>query len=186
MRRVPYDDRLLKAYNNNYIELGLVSSDSISHEKTMKLKNILKPREDGQPVRCVLVEGAPGIGKSTLAWEVCHKWKELDSVKQYKLVVLVDLKQRRAQEATSLSDLFIPCENINLEEVISGIGNGEGVLIILDGFDELSNHQQQEGSVYSKLIKHEELLPEATVIITNRPSVSANLYLQKYAIDRQL
>ena len=186
MRRVPYDDRLLKTYNKNYIELGLVSSDSTSHEKNMKLKDILKPREDGKPVRCVLVEGAPGIGKSTLAWEVCHKWEELDSVKQYKLVVLVDLKQKRAQKATCLSDLFIPFENINLKEVISEIGNGEGVLIILDGFDELPDYQQQEGSVYTKLIKHKELLPGATVIITNRPSVSANIYLQKYAMDRQL
>ena len=148
------------------------------------LKNILK--SECQPGRRVVIEGEPGIGKSTLAWEVCHKWEELDSVKQYKLVVLVDLKQKRAQKATCLSDLFIPFENINLKEVISEIGNGEGVLIILDGFDELPNHQQQEGSVYTKLIKHKELLPEATVIITNHPSVSANLYLQKYAMDRQL
>ena len=188
-REVSYDDRLLKIYTKHYIELGLVSSDSISNKKTkeiIKLKDILKPREDGKPVRCVLVEGAPGIGKSTLAWEVCHKWEELDSVKQYKLVVLVDLKQKRAQEATCLSDLFIPFANINLEEVIAEIGNGEGVLIILDGFNRLPYHQQQEGSVYTKLIEHKELLPEATVIITNNPSVSANLYFQKYAIDRHL
>ena len=24
--------------------------------------------------RCVLVEGAPGIGKSTLAWMMCREW----------------------------------------------------------------------------------------------------------------
>ena len=50
---------------------------------------ILMNTEEGRAVRCVLVEGAPGVGKSTLAWEVCHKWEELETVKQYELVVLV-------------------------------------------------------------------------------------------------
>ena len=66
----------------------------------IELKHILKPREDGTPVCCVLVEGAPGIGKSTLAWEVCHKWEELESVKQYELVVLVRLTMLEGEEGS--------------------------------------------------------------------------------------
>ena len=58
---------------------------------------------------------------------------------------------------------------------LAAIGDGEGVLIILDGFDELPREQREKGSVYIDLIKREELLPEATVLITSRPSVSAYL-----------
>ena len=61
---------------------------------------------------------------------------------------------------------------------------GDGVLIILEGFDELPDEQRKKGSVYIDLIEHKELLLEATVIITSRPSVSA--YFKKYPIDRQL
>ena len=132
------------------------------------------------------MEGAPGIGKSTLAWEVCHKWEELESVKQYELVVLVRLREKKAQEARCLGDL-LPCDaTTNMKELLAAIGEGEGMLIVCDGFDELPREQQQEGSVYIDLLKG-RLLSEATVIVTSRPSVSACLWsLCQHNIDRHL
>ena len=56
----------------------------------------------------------------------------------------------------------------------------------LDGFDELPREQRQKESVYIQLIKGREL-PEATIIITSRPSVSADLRkLCRHNIDRRL
>ena len=55
-----------------------------------------------------------------------------------------------------------------------------------DGFDELPREQRQEGSVYIDLLKG-KLLPEATIIVTSRPSVSADLWrLCQHDIDRHL
>ena len=204
---LPDDDKLLTTASKHYIELAVISkkgitrkqadeftrkslhglSEEILHEKApIALDHILKPREDGRPVRCVLVEGAPGIGKSTLAWEVCHKWEELESVKQYELVVLVRLREKKAQEARCLGDL-LPCDaTTNMKELLAAIGEGEGMLIVCDGFDELPREQRQEGSVYIKLLKG-MLLAEATIIVTSRPSVSADLWsLCQHNIDRHL
>ena len=154
---------------------------------TIALEDILKP-EEGRAVRCVLIEGAPGVGKSTLAWEVCHKWEELETVKQYELVVLVRLREKRAQEACYLRDLLPFPSEISMEGLIEAIeeGGGKGMLVICDGFDELPQEQRQEGSIYIELIKG-RVLPEATVIVTSRPSVSADLWsqCQRY-IDRHL
>ena len=132
------------------------------------------------------MEGAPGIGKSTLAWEVCHKWEELESVKQYELVVLVRLREKKAQEAHCLEDL-LPCDaTTNMKELLAAIGRGNRVLIVCDGFDELPREQRQEGSVYIDLVKG-RLIPEATIIVTSRPLVSAEFWrLCQHNIDRHL
>ena len=204
---LPDDDKLLTTASKHYIELAVISKEGITRkqadeftrkslhglteeilrEKTpIALDHILEPREDGRPVRCVLVEGAPGIGKSTLAWEVCHKWEELESVKQYELVVLVRLRDKKAQEARCLEDL-LPCDaTTNMEELLAAIGEGGGLLIVCDGFDELPREQRQEGSVYIDLLKG-RLLAEVTIIVTSRPSVSAELWrLCQHNIDRHL
>ena len=204
---LPDDDKLLTTASKHYIELAVISKEGITRKQAdeftrkslhglteeilrekapIALDHILKPREDGTPVRCVLVEGAPGIGKSTLVWEVCHKWEELESVKQYELVVLVRLREKKAQEAHCLGDL-LPCDaTTNMKELLAAIGEGEGMLIVCDGFDELPREQRQEGSVYIDLLKG-KLLPEATIIVTSRPSVSADLWrLGQFNIHRHL
>ena len=204
---LPDDDKLLTTASKRYIELAVISKEGITsmqadeftkkslHGLTeeilckkapIELKHILKPREGGTPVRCVLVEGAPGIGKSTLVWEVCHKWEELESVKQYELVMLVRLREKKAQEARCLGDL-LPCDaTTNMKKLLAIIGRGKGMLIVCDGFDELPREQRQDGSVYINLLKG-RLLPEAAIIVTSRPSVSADLWsLCQHNIHRHL
>ena len=204
---LPDDDKLLTTASKHYIELAVISKKGITRNQAdeftikslhglteeilykkspIKLKDILKLKKKGRQLRCVLVEGAPGIGKSTLAWEVCHKWEELESVKKYELVVLVCLREKKAQEARCLGDL-LPCDaTTNMKELLAAIGEGEGMLIVCDGFDELPREQRQEGSVYIDLLKG-RLLPEATIIVTSRPSVSADLWsLCQHNIHRHL
>ena len=192
------DDRILNG--EIYIELAIISSENISRSEAdeftkkslhghteeilqkkspIALEDILKPGKNGKPVRRVLVEGAPGVGKSTFAWHLCWKWaQKLNNLNQFNLVMLVQLRGKRAQEAKQLRDLFPLSKKNNIEHVLTAIGHGEGVLIVLDGFDELPREQRQEGSVYMNLIKREEL-PKATVITTSRPSVSAYI-IKKY------
>ena len=150
------------------------------------LNDILKP--DGDSGQLVLIEGESGIGKTTLAWQLCHKWakKELDSVKEYDLVILVPLRKKRAQAAEEAEDLLLCDEDLDKKKVRATIKRGERVLIVCDGFDELPSEQLKESSVYARLFRG-EVLHEATVVVTTRPSASADFKrVCKQKIDRKL
>ena len=158
-------------------EMEKKNDDSISSTKDksqsiIALNDILTPHKEGKPVQLVLIEGTSGIGKTTLAWQLCHKWakEQLDSLKEYDLVILVRLRKKRAQKATKLEHLLPYNSTTDMEGLLAAIGSGERVLIVCDGFDELPC-RQQESDFYVRLFNG-ELLPAATVIVTTRPSAS--------------
>ena len=148
----------------------------IGKRDPVTLEQVLEPDEDEDWVKSALIEGAPGIGKSTLAWELCRKWEEYPSLKRYKLVVLLRLREKRVQKIKSVEDLFYSCPRADrrkslVDEVLDNYG--EGILFVLDGFDELPVTLQNEGFL-TELIEGEHL-PACTVLVTSRPSASAKI-----------
>ncbi len=141
----------------------------------ISMEKILSPDEDHSKIKLVLIEGAPGIGKSTLAWELCTKWEEFDSMQQYKLVVLLRLREKKVQEIRNVSDLFPSCRSQDRESLVDEVTSscGKGVLFILDGFDELPVVNQKEGFLLDLI--EGSVLPECTVLVTSRPSATAHL-----------
>ena len=134
------------------------------------------PEEGGRPVRFILVEGPPGIGKSTFAWEVCRRWDEIESLRDYHTVVLLKLREKWVLNAASLSDLLRypshPDLSKSIAEELVNV-QGRNLLLILDGFDEVS-HSFHENSVVNRILCR-ELLPECTIILTTRPVAKATL-----------
>ena len=133
-------------------------------------------QRSGKPVRFLLVEGPPGIGKSTFAWELCRRWDEIESLREYHTVVLLKLREKWVLNATSLSDLFRYPSNPDFskniaEELVAT--QGKHLLLVLDGFDEVSHSFHEDSVIKSILCK--QLLPECTIILTTRPSAKATL-----------
>ena len=52
------------------------------------------------------MEGAPGVGKSTFAWEFCRRWEKGEIAQQYQLVLLLRLRDERMSTAKSPEDLI--------------------------------------------------------------------------------
>ena len=133
-------------------------------------------KDKKEPVRFILVEGPPGIGKSTFAWEVCRRWNEIESFRKYHTVVLLKLREKWVLNATKLSDLFRYPSDPELSAAIAkdlSDTHGRNLLLVLDGFDEVS-HSFHETSVIKSILCR-QLLPECTIILTTRPSAKHTL-----------
>ena len=147
----------------------------LKNRKEISVMQILEANHDQKQPRLVLMEGAPGIGKSTLAWELCRKWEEFSCMKQYSLVVLLRLREEEVQNITDVSDLFCSYESKDKKSLVEEVleSQGKGVLFLMDGYDELPSHLQRNGYLL-KLIRG-SVLPESIVLVTSRPSATVKL-----------
>ena len=161
--------------------LSTTVEEVLQNEEIMKIpiEDILKPVTN-QRLRLVLIEGEPGIGKSTLAKELVLRWVNQSDqfLNKHKIVIFIQLRFGAYHNVTSVYDLFIDTGEIEMKELISEVkkSKGTGVLWILDGFDELPYHLRnlKEQSVFIQLING-TILPKSTVIVTGRPVASRPL-----------
>ena len=133
----------------------------------------------GDLEKVILVEGAPGVGKSTFAWEFCRRWESGEIAQQYDLVLLLRLRDAGISQAKTLKDLICHSSNDICEAVIKELESslGDKVLIILEGFDELPDACRTRPSLFLELING-QLLPLATVMVTSRPWATRDLHKQ--------
>ena len=146
----------------------------LKQRREISMQQILEPPKS-RGMRLVLVEGAPGIGKSTLTSELCRKWEEFSCMQQYSLVILLRLREEEVQNITKVSKLFYAYESEDKKSLKKEVlrSQGKSILFILDGFDEFPKNLQQK-SFLLNLIKG-SVLPESTVLVTSRPSATALL-----------
>ena len=145
---------------------------SIDPNKKMEMEDIAKT-DDGSILkgrqRCILVEGAPGVGKSTFAWKLCQQWGKGKILQQYRVMLLLRLREKRVRGIEKDRDMFRRCEPLAVEGICRN--DGEGVFLLLDGWDELPEELREKDSFFLDLIQG-QVLPDATVLVTSRPHAS--------------
>ena len=147
--------------------------DKVEGEKeVIYIPGIFAHPEQGKQL-WVLVDGAPGVGKTTL----CRKIRGCEGfLSEYKLVVLLHLRDPRIAKATRIEDFFYHDDPELQAEVVRQVRktSGAGVLLIFDGFDELSEEGRMERSLFVDIIKG-EVLSQCSVLVTSRPYASESL-----------
>ena len=150
--------------------------DAIQKKKTIiNFSNVCKC-EDGSVAHSVLVEGAPGVGKTTFAFELCKQWARGEILQEWGVVVIIKLRDQRTRTAQTINDLLYHPDP-KLRQAVTELveQNGEGMLLILDGYDELTTKQREFGSVVQCLMSR-ELLYRATLMVTSRPLATRTLH----------
>ena len=138
------EQRVLQYGPNEEIVRLLLKGDVnevMSHTNEVTLEQVSNSlcanRYHDKPRKFIIIEGAPGAGKSTLAWHLCQKWEARQLFKEFEIVLFVQLRDPTIHSAETLDDLF-PGETSMKSKVVSTIQqrHGHQVLLIFDSWDE--------------------------------------------------
>ena len=149
---------------------------------TKELTEILAPLEQCKEPQFILIEGAPGIGKSILLKEIAYRWGNKQLLKTFKLVLLVPLRDPTVQQASLIKDLlqlFCKRGDTRAAQVSAACSDylvyndGKDLVILFDGFDEFPETLQKDSLVVDILKR--KVLPHCTLVVSSRPHATAHL-----------
>ena len=150
--------------------------DILLKKSPIKLEEIFSKIEGERKV--ILIDGAPGSGKTTLTVHVCQRWSRGELFEEFTVVILVQLRDPAVQSAKCIADL-LPCRNREMaEEVAKAItaNDGRGILWVLDGLDELPSNLREISFIRDVIIPPAESpISLSSVMVTSRPISSGDL-----------
>ena len=150
-------------YTGDIAKVALVTGQQKlgSHEKfekafetsriTKEIEEILAPLEESKQSCFVLIEGAPGIGKSVLLKEIAYRWGNKQLLQKTDLVVMLCLQDPSLHQIKSISNLlqlFYKGDE-NAMEIVSACSEylsnngGKSLTLLLDGYDEYPSNLQK-------------------------------------------
>ena len=143
--------------------------DATKKRIPIQLENIFNGNKANKK-QVILIEGAPGSGKSMSLWHICEKWASGEWFQEFSLVIHVKLCDYNSQSPCSVADI-LPCGNEMKESAWREIMtvNGKGILFLFDGWDELSS-SLQKNCIFKDIIQSSPKYPLlfSTVVVTSR------------------
>ena len=156
---------------------------------TKELAEILAPLEQSKDPQFILVEGAPGIGKSMLLKEIAYRWGNKQLLKTFKLVLLVQLRDPTVQQIMLIKDLlqlFCNRGDTRATQIATTCSDylvqngGKDLVFLFDSFDEYPE-DLWKNSLVADILKR-KLLPYCALVVSSRPH--ATVYLRERATMR--
>ena len=148
---------------------------------TKEVAEILAPLETSDDPQFVLIEGAPGIGKTLLLREISYRWGKHKILQKFKLVLLLCLRDPAVQQMSFIDDLFrLFCKRDRRATEIASTcsdylsaNNGEDLVLLFDGYDEYPERLRKD-SLIADILKR-EVLPHCGLIVSSRSNASVTL-----------
>ena len=153
--------------------IGRTKTRGIATDETVSMSAIFKPHKECSNPRTVLIEGKPGMGKTTYCKKLVYDWatgKPVagDCFPKFETVLLLKCRDINSNIWEAIDDQLLPLDiqEENREEFFTCIRqNQSSVLLVLDGLDELPAGKLQE---FSKIIQG-RVLPKCHLVVTFRP-----------------
>ncbi|CAH3157692.1 unnamed protein product [Pocillopora meandrina] len=139
----------------------------------VEMSSILDPYEECSAPRTVLIEGEPGMGKTTYCKKYAYDWATKQQEPQgcgstaFKVVLLLKCRDIHSDVWEAIDDQLLPLgidEKVKQQFFQFIRENQSSILLILDGLDESPSGKL---SMFSKLIEGREL-PRCHIVATAR------------------
>ena len=181
---VPWCDRFSFQLENIFTRLRIIAKEMTREKVTKELTSmtsIFTPHEDCKQPLVVLIEGEPGIGKTTYCQKLAYDWATRQGHEGDesfpRVEVLLLLRCREIESSCiwkAIDDQVLP-EGIEPQVRDTFIQflqeNPSKVLLVLDGLDEVDPEKLK---FFRKLIQR-ELLPGCFIVLTSRHEVGSNI-----------
>ena len=126
----------------------------------------------------VLIEGAPGIGKTVFAKEIAFQWANNKLLGDKKILLLLFLRESNFKSMVSVENLVEHV--IGSSEMTASLTKyllqteGKDLAIVFDGYDEISE-EDRKNSIIARII-YRRIFGKCCLVITSRPTASSNLH----------
>ena len=138
----------------------------------MNMSGIFKPHEECSQPRTVLIEGKPGMGKTTYCKKLVYDWatgkqQEEDCFPMFNTVLLLKCRDMQSDLWEAIDDQLLPREvGEDVRERFFAFirQNQSDVLLVLDGLDEVPNSKLP---VFTEIIQG-RVLPKRHLVATAR------------------
>ena len=179
---VPWCEDFSFHLNEIFTRLKIVSKEKtrgVLTDDITDMTAIFKPHVDCQRPRTVLIEGDPGMGKSTYCQKLAYDWatkqNELDpSFPDIDVLLLLKCHEVKSSIWKAIDDQVLPAEiDDQAKECFFKFvrENQSNVLLVLDGLDEMDSTEMKR--IYD-LVEGKEL-SGCHVILTSRHEVGSKL-----------
>ena len=167
----------------NFTESGIYSSMNSDFAEistvTTNIADIFASVECVSHPYTLLIEGAPGIGKTILSKEIVFQWANGNLLKNERLVFLIYLRDPKTKELNTFESFikYVSYSQIskNIEQYV-GSNSGKRITFVFDGYDEYPESDRTNSYLYD-IINHRVLeLQSCNIVVTSRPSASACLH----------
>ena len=142
-------------------------TDVNAQYREVKLADIFSfSKERGKNL--IVLLGTPGGGKSTLAWFMSREWARGQLYQEYRLLVHVSFRDHpKLQSAAGLEDIIPHPDEESKQAVLQLLKQrkGNGVAIIIDGYDECGLYSNAPRVVDILL----QVIPKASLLVMSRP-----------------